>query len=157
MPDHNYRAAHEPPSRADHLFSHPFEHMAGVFNAVIGLILGITPFLTGPILGLHELHPGVYLALGALMVTGGSSILIGLQWPPETITRGWDIERIGWLLTAGAWATVAVILSLVTPILLFGLIVSGFLVVGAGLRIAALTLTERRVRAGVTELRKGRK
>lgn len=127
MPDYRYRPKHHPPRRSDRLDARPGEHFASAFSIIVGAVLLASTTGTTPFIGIDRLGLPVYITLGILLIGGGGAALIGIQWPRESISVGWVIERVGCIVCASGWAAATVVLTQVRPLMFFGLLVCGFL------------------------------
>ena len=113
MPDHLYLpAAGQPISWRDHLRAHPLSVtlLALVTIGALGIIAD-SLLLHALLPSLSPIPPWVQATLGALLLLGVGTALIGMTWRPRLMQRRdgrimaridspLSIERLGWLLIA---------------------------------------------------------
>ena len=113
MPDHLYLpAAGQPISWRDHLRAHPLSVtlLALVAIGALGIIADATLLHTSPP-ALEPIPNWVQATLGALLLLGVGTALLGMTWRPRLMKRHdgrvmarldppLAVERLGWLLIA---------------------------------------------------------
>ena len=110
MPTHVYKPVHDPPTWRDRLLVHPMEVPVAAMLVLSGGVAGLALLVPGftPNRSLDAM-PGLTVVLvAAFLFAGGILALTGLYWRGDNVSTGWALERFGWLLASGGFATYAI-------------------------------------------------
>lgn len=155
MPTHVYKPLRYPPTWWDRLMVHPLDTMAAVIALLFAIFLGASALAPGfkPSPSLEELPFYIGIVLALWFAAAGTLVLIGLNWQGEEVSRGWALERFGWLLSAGSFLGYSLSVGFYRPESLFSWGVPLALAVGSVLRFWSVVLIERSTRRTLEEVR----
>lgn len=156
MPDRHPRARREPPDLRDHFLGHPAELVIAGWWVIVGALLGIAVAIPGASASpsVDRLHSIPLAAAMAITIgVGGALAIAGLLWPGKHLTTAWAIERAGWIIGGAGWTTYLVTTIARYPTALVALSLAAAMVSVAVLRLAALWVVERQVRADLAAVR----
>ncbi|WP_315913570.1 hypothetical protein [Arthrobacter sp. lap29] len=157
MPTHVYQPLRNPPSWRDRLLVHPMDTtvalVAIVFAVLVALSILVPEFI--PSKSMDKMPWAVVILVSGFLGTGGLLALIGLNWAGDNVSKGWALERLGWLLAAGGFITYALSVSWHYPASVFSWGVPLSLGAGAALRCWSIVLIEKSTRRTIAEV-KGR-
>lgn len=155
MPTHVYKPTRYPPNWWDRLMVHPLDTTVAVVALMFALLLGLGACIPDfqPSASVEELSAvgGIILALA--FAAAGVLVLVGLNWHGEEVSKGWALERFGWLLVAGGFIGYAISVCVYRPDSLFSWGVPLALSIGALLRFWSIVLIERTTRRTLAEVR----
>lgn len=156
MPTHVYHPTRTPPTWWDRILVHPFDNVMGALSTIFGVVMlvALTRYGFNPSPSLMRLPAWLVTAVAIACTLGGPMALVGLHWSGETVSRGWSIERVGWLLVAGGLSGYTLSVAYNFPGSLFSWLVPALIAVGAFLRFISLVLIERNTRLTLSEVRK---
>lgn len=157
MPTHVYKPMRNPPNWWDRMLVHPMDTTVAVVAVLFGLLVALSLVVPEfiPSKAMDKMPwPVVVLVAGFLGVGGGVS-LAGLNWWGDNVSTGWALERCGWLLAAGGFATYAISVSWHYPGSLFAWTVPLALGAGSAVRALSIALIERSVRRTLAEVEEG--
>lgn len=159
MPTHVYHPSRTPATWYDRVLVHPFDNAVAILASIFGfsLLAALTHYGFSPSASMMRLPAWVAVAVAAGCAVGGPLSLIGLHWTGETVSRGWGIERIGWLLVTGGLAGYAIAVGWNFPGSLYSWLVPTILALGAILRFISLVLIERNTRRTLSVVREERR
>lgn len=159
MPTHVYHPSRTPASWYDRILVHPFDNGVATLTAIFGLVMLVALSRQGfnPSTSMMRLPvPGATaVALGC--AAGGPLALIGLHWTGETVSKGWALERFGWLLVTGGLGGYAIAVAWNFPGSLYSWLVPAILAACALLRFISLVLIERNTRRTLSAVREERR
>lgn len=105
MPTHVYIPPRTPPKWYDRIMVHPFDNAIGLLCLLFGGLMVVALASHGgytPSTSMMRLPPYIGFSTSACLAVGGVLSLTGLHWWGEMVSRGWHVERAGWLfVTAG--------------------------------------------------------
>lgn len=155
MPTHVYHPLHSPPRWYDRLLVHPWDNIFAVLTTVLGLLMVAALARQGfvPSASIGKMPGGISLALALCCIVGGPLTLTGLHWTGDTVSRGWALERLGWLSVAGGLGGLSICIAYNYPSSVYTWLLPGAIAVGAVLRFVSLVLIERNTRRTLTVVR----
>lgn len=156
MPTHVYKPLRYPPTWWDRLLVHPLDTITAVIALLFALLLGAGAVIPGfePSPSLEELPFYIGASLTLWFAAAGFLILIGLNWQGEEVSRGWALERFGWLLAAGGFLGYSISVGFYSPGSLFAWGIPLALAAGSMLRYRSVVLIERTTRRTLEEVRR---
>lgn len=157
MPTHVYHPEHNPPTWRDRLLVHPMDATVAGIAILFAILVGMSLIIPGliPSKSMDKMPLVISILVAAFLGAGGLLALIGLNWQGEVISKGWALERLGWLLAAGGFATYAITVSWHYPGSVFSWVVPLALGVGAGLRCWSVALIERGMKESLAIRKEG--
>lgn len=152
MPLHGYTTDRRPPTNLDHLLAHPYSLMISAWQVLAGaVVVAATLFDIRVSQSVQRLPEWLMIAVAALLMVGGISVIRGLLNDDDDLMAGWRTERTGLVLSATAWSAYSITLAISFPGSLLSWS-SGFALALAHLiRLRATVLEERRVRRRIAE------
>jgi hypothetical protein len=156
MPTHVYIPPRNPPRWFDRVLVHPFDNAVGVLCLAFGLLMVAAMLSEGsynPSASMMRLPPQVGFVTSACLVAGGVLSLVGLHWDGETVSRGWHIERAGWLFISGGLAGFGIAVAHFFPHSTTTWLIPLVLSAAAFLRFLSLVFIEKNTRKTLTEVR----
>lgn len=113
MPTHVYRPLRNPPTWFDRLMVHPLDTTVAAVCLVFAALLLASTLFEGfvPSRSLEEMPQYIRAALSLAFLGGGVLVLVGLNWMGEVVSKGWALERFGWLLSAGGFVGYSISVS----------------------------------------------
>ena len=159
MPTHVYHPSRTPATWYDRILVHPFDNAVALLGTIFGLVMlmALTRYGFNPSASMMRLPAWVATAVALGCAAGGPLALIGLHWVGETVSKGWALERVGWLLTAGGLGGYAIAVAWNFPGSLYSWLVPAILALGAILRFISLVLIERNTRRTLSVVREERR
>lgn len=156
MPTHVYKPLRNPPNWLDRLMVHPMDTTVAAVSLVFAILLALSAVIPGftPSVSLEEMPVYISISLAAAFATGGLLILVGLNWLGEEVSRGWALERFGWLLAAGGFLGYCISVSWIHPGSVFSWGIPLALATGSLLRYWSIILIERSTRRTINEVRR---
>lgn len=156
MPTHVYRPLRNPPTWWDRLMVHPLDTTVALVALVFSLLLALSVVFTDfkPSSSLEDMPTYICAAIAVAFAAGGTLVLVGLNWMGEEVSRGWALERFGWLLSAGGFIGYAIAVSWHHPASVFSWGIPSALALGALLRFWSIILIERSTRRTIEEVRR---
>lgn len=157
MPTHVYQPLRNPPTWWDRLMVHPVDATVAALVYFMGLLSAVSVLLPSfvPSLSMEEMPLILRAVIAAFLILGGLFILIGLNWIGDEVSRGWAIERFGWLLAAGGLFTYGLSVLTTFPGSAFSWGVPLFIAVGSLLRFVSIIKIERNTRQVIAEVKGG--
>lgn len=155
MPTHVYIPRHTRLTWYDRVLVHPMDNAVAVLAAVFGFTMLVALARQGfnPSASMLRLPHLVAAVVAVCCAAGGVLSLLGLHWRGETVSRGWAIERAGWLCITGGLAAYGISVGWNFPGSLYSWLVPALLALGAFLRFISLILLERNTRQTLTQVR----
>jgi hypothetical protein len=156
MPTHVYQPIRNPANWFDRLLVHPFENVIGVICFLFGALMVAALTSNGgynPSSSMMRLPAYIGFLTSSCLAVGGALSLLGLHWIGETVSRGWHIERVGWLFVTGGLAGYGVSVGVHFPSSTIAWLVPSLLAVAAFLRFLSLLLIERNTRSTLAAVR----
>lgn len=157
MPTHVYQPTRNPPSWWDRLLVHPLDSsVAGIailFSVLTCLSLLVPEFI--PSKSMDRMPWWIVVAVSGFLGTGGLLAIIGLNWQGDSVSKGWALERLGWMLACGGFATYAMAVCFHYPASIFSWSIPLALGGGAALRYWSVVRIEKTMRKTIAEV-KGR-
>lgn len=152
MPLHGYTTDRRPPTNMDHLLAHPYSLSICAWQIIAG-IATIVSTLSGFNLSLsmQRLPQALLVAVGALLVVGGISVIRGLLNDDDDLMVGWRTERTGLVLSATAWGAYALTVMAAFPFSILSWTSGLTMALAHLIRFRATRLEEKRVRARIAE------
>lgn len=156
MPTHVYLPTRNPPTWYDRLLVHPFDNAVGFLCFAFGALIAAA-FLSGgayvPSSSIEKLPMHIGFVVSSCLATGGVLSLLGLHWTGETVSRGWHIERFGWLFVTAGLAGYGIAVAWHFPGSTASWLIPGVLATAAFLRFLSLIFIERNTRRTLTAVR----
>lgn len=148
MPTHVYKPIRNPPHWWERVLIHPFENVFGAGSAFFALIVTAALLCESfiPSVSMDKMPLAVAILAATLSGAGGLLALVGLHWTGDSVSKGWILERSGWLAVIGGLATFAISVAWHYPGSVFSW---GFPAVGAAgalLRFFSILMIERDTR-----------
>lgn len=157
MPTHVYRPLRNPPTWRDRLLVHPLDttvaFIALVFAVLVLLSIIVPDFI--PSKSMDRMPWPVVILVSGFLGTGGGLALIGLNWSGDNVSKGWALERLGWILAAGGFITYSISVSWHYPSSAFSWGIPLLLGFGSILRCWSIIRIEKSTRRTIAEV-KGR-
>lgn len=155
MPTHVYHPTNNPPTLWDRLLVHPLDNTVALLAVMFGLTSGASLFAPDfiPSATMHELAWPVVALVSAFLLGGGVVGLIGLHWCGDTVSDGWALERLGWLLSFAGLLVYAISVGASYPSSLYAWGVPLGLALGCALRVWSVVKIERGTRQLIKEVR----
>lgn len=157
MPTHVYQPTLNPPSWRDRLLVHPLDStvalVAILFAVLVCLSLLLPEFI--PSKSMDRMPWWIVVAVSGFLGTGGLLAIIGLNWQGDSVSKGWALERLGWALAAGGFATYAITVCSHYPASVFSWAIPLSLSFGAALRFWSVALIEKGMRHSIAEVKGG--
>lgn len=155
MPTHVYRPRRTPATWFDRLMVHPMDTTVAVVSLLFALLLSASAAVPGFYASdsARQMSPYTMTSLAVAFAVGGVLILMGLNWNGEEVSKGWALERFGWLLASGGFIGYSLSVATAHPSSLFAWGVPGALAIGALLRCWSVLLIERSTRQTLKEVR----
>lgn len=152
MPSHVYIPVRNPPRWYDRVMVHPFDNAVGVLCILFGsvMLLALTVEDYHPSSSLLRMPQWIGFAVSASISVGGILSLTGLHWTGETVSRGWHIERFGWLGVAAGLGGYGVAILFHFPGATTSWLIPLVLAFAAFVRFLSLVLIERNTRRTLT-------
>lgn len=156
MPTHVYRPLRNPPTWFDRLMVHPLDTTVAAVCLVFAALLLASTLFEGfvPSRSLEEMPQYIRAALSLAFLGGGVLVLVGLNWMGEVVSKGWALERFGWLLSAGGFVGYSISVSWHNPASVFAWGIPTALALGALLRFWSIILIEQSTRRTIAEVRR---
>ena len=153
MPTHVYQPTHTPPTWRDRILVHPLDTIVAGGAILLSVLVLISVLVPGfiPSQSMDRMPLFIVVAVSGFLGTGGLLALIGLNWQGDSVSKGWAIERLGWLLAAGGFATYAITVYWHYPHSVFSWIFPLILAIGATTRCWSVALIERDMRHSIAE------
>lgn len=150
-----HRPTRTPPSAIDHLLAHPFEILIAAFGLFIGVALSSAQGLdiafgdhgwlvVNP--ELEQISDWLSLAYGVTLTMGSVAVIAGIFNNDDDLMVGWMRERIGLLISSGAWSAIAFTIVTLQTNRVFAWGLSLSVAVGCLIRFVATRIEERRTR-----------
>lgn len=157
MPTHVYLPLRDRPTWWDRLLVHPMDSTAAVIVCYMGFLSGLSVVYPGftPSQAMDAMPVSLRIMSALFMVAGGLLALTGLYWFGDVVSRGWAIERFGWLLAAGALVTYGGCVLTEFPESSFAWGVPLFLAGGSLLRFISILKIERNTRQVLAQVKGG--
>lgn len=156
MPTHVYIPSRTPPRWFDRIMVHPFDNAVGFLCFAFGALM-VAALASGgwynPSSSMMRLPAHIGFVVSSCLSTGGVLSLVGLHWTGETVSRGWHIERFGWLFVTAGLAGYAIAVAWHFPGSTTSWLVPGVLALAAFLRFLSLIFIERNTRRTLTAVR----
>ncbi|CAN7465809.1 hypothetical protein LJR013_003186 [Pseudarthrobacter oxydans] len=156
MPTHVYIPSRNPPRWYDRLLVHPFDNAIGVLCILFGALM-VAALASGggynPSSSMMRLPVYIGFIVSSCIALGGILSLVGLHWIGETVSRGWHIERFGWLFVTAGLAGYAIAVAWHFPSSTTSWMIPGVLAAAAMLRFVSLILIERNTRTTLAAVR----
>lgn len=148
MPNHVYQPKHSPPTWVDRLLVHPMETTVIAASVFFGSIVALSMFVSEfvPSASMDKMPFIVVMLVAIFLIAGGVLSLVGLHWAGVEVTKGWAIERFGWLLSFGGFGAFAASVSWHYPNSFFSWGIPFILCLGCLLRIWSIARIERAMR-----------
>jgi hypothetical protein len=155
MPTHVYHPSRTPANWLDRILVHPFDNGVAVLTTIFGVTMAAALVTYGfnPSTSMMRLPVWVATAVTFGCVAGGPLALLGLHWTGETVSKGWAIERLGWLLVVGGLGGYAIAVAWNFPGSLYSWLVPAILAACGLLRFVSLVLIERNTRRTLSVVR----
>lgn len=152
MPSHVYIPVRNPPRWYDRVMVHPFDNAVGVLCILFGavMLLALTVEDYHPSSSLLRMPQWIGFAVSASISVGGVLSLLGLHWTGESVSRGWHLERFGWLGVAAGLGGYGVAILFHFPGSTTSWLIPLVLTVAAFLRFLSLVFIERNTRRTLT-------
>ena len=83
--------------------------VAVFFGVLVALSLFVPEFI--PSKSMDKMPWPVIVLVSGFLGSGGLLALVGLNWWGDMVSRGWALERFGWLLATGGFTTYAISVS----------------------------------------------
>lgn len=156
MPTHVYHPLNSPPTWWDRVLVHPLDNTVAAISILFGLTCTAALIYPGfiPSTAMDGMPWGLVCIVAAFLALGGVLELIGLHWTGDVVSHGWALERFGWLLSLGGFATYAVSVFYYYPNSLYSWGVPASLGLGCLLRFWSVVQIERSTRRLIAEVRK---
>lgn len=157
MPTHVYLPQRNPARWYDRLLVHPFDNAIGLICALFGALMVLALASSGeynPSTSMMRLPPHIGFITSSCLAVGGVLSLVGLHWYGETVSRGWHLERSGWLFVTAGLGGYGLAVGYFFPEATVTWLVPGLLSVAAFLRFLSLVYIERNTRHTLTVVRK---
>lgn len=155
MPDRSFIPTHEPAKWWERVLMHPFENvfalLAGMFS-FLAFLASVSHTVT-PSKSMDTLPPVLLLVISCVLAAGSVLTLVGLHWPGEKISVGWNLEKLGWAGSLCGLLCYTIVLYAEFPGSVFSWMIPLMFCVGAVLRIVALILIERATRRAIREIK----
>lgn len=155
MPTHVYQPHRNPPTWLDRLLVHPMDTIVALIALVFGALVAVSLAFPGfiPSLSMDRMPTLAVVPVSATLFSGGFLSLVGLNWQGEDVSKGWALERFGWLLAAGGFVTYAISVSWHYPTSAFSWGLPLLLGSGCILRIWSIALIERSMRRTIAKVK----
>jgi hypothetical protein len=156
MPTHVYIPIRTPPRWYDRVMVHPFDNAVGLLCVLFGALMAVAFASSGgynPSSSMMRLPAHIGFVVSACLALGGVLSLVGLHWTGETVSRGWHIERTGWMLVTAGLAGHAIAVAYFFPSATASWLTPGILSAAALLRFLSLFLIERNTRTTLAAVR----
>lgn len=151
MPLHGYTTDRRPPTVLDHYFAHSYEMILAAWCMLAGAYLAISTFIdelsVSP--SVDMLPDWLALIIGGLLVTGGALQTWGLLDDSDDVATGWKLERMGLVLTFGAWVIYTGVIAAMIPGAVLSWTLGLAILTMTVLRFAATVVAERRLRRAI--------
>ncbi|MGP5071654.1 hypothetical protein ACTXI0_04520 [Arthrobacter rhombi] len=136
---------------------HPLDTTVAVVAVFFGVLVALSLFVPEfiPSKSMDKMPWPVIVLVSGFLGTGGLLALVGLNWWGDSVSRGWALERFGWLLAAGGFTTYAISVSWHYPESLFSWCVPIALAAGCLLRFVSIVRIEKSVRRTLAEVKGG--
>lgn len=157
MPTHVYQPLRNPPNWRDRLLVHPLDTTVAVVAVFFGVLVALSLFVPEfiPSKSMDKMPWPVIVLVSGFLGSGGLLALVGLNWWGDTVSRGWALERFGWLLATGGFTTYAISVSWHYPASVFAWGVPLALAAGCLLRFVSIVRIEKSVRQTLAEVKGG--
>lgn len=135
---------------------HPLDTTVALVALVFSLLLALSVVFDDfkPSSSLEDMPTYICAAMALAFAAGGTLVLVGLNWMGEEVSRGWALERFGWLLAAGGFIGYAIAVSWHHPSSVFSWGIPTALALGSLLRFWSIILIERSTRRTIAEVRR---
>lgn len=157
MPTHVYQPLSNPPNWRDRLLVHPMDTTVAFLAVFFGALVALSLFLPefAPSESMDKMPWPITVLVGGFLGSGGLMGLLGLNWWGDEVSHGWAIERFGWLLSTGGFATYSLTVSWHYPESIFSWGIPLILAVACILRFWSIVFIEKATRQNVAEVRGG--
>lgn len=156
MPTHVYIPPRTPPRWYDRVMVHPFDNAVGMLCFLFGLLM-VAALSSGgaynPSSSMMRLPAHIGFITSSCLMVGGVMALTGLHWIGETVSRGWHIERTGWLAITAGLAGYAIAVAWHFTASTTSWLIPAILALAAFLRFLSLIFIERNTRRTLVEVR----
>lgn len=155
MPTHVYHPTNTPPTLWDRLLVHPLDNAVALMAVMFGLTSGSSVLMPGfvPSSTMDEMAWPVVALVSSVLLLGGVIGLLGLHWQGDTVSDGWALERLGWLLSSAGFLvySIGVGASYLGSLYSWGVPLG--LALGCALRVWSVVKIERGTRQLIKEVR----
>lgn len=156
MPTHVYMPTRNPARWYDRLLVHPFDNAIGVLCFLFGALM-VAALASGgaynPSSSMMRLPAHIGFVVSSCLSLGGVLSLVGLHWIGETVSRGWHIERFGWLFVTAGLAGYGIAVAFHFPGATSSWMVPLGLAAASLLRFLSLIFIERNTRTTLAAVR----
>ncbi|MDJ0321818.1 hypothetical protein [Pseudarthrobacter sp. PS3-L1] len=159
MPTHVYKPLRNPPSWWDRMMVHPMDTVVAAVAVMFGVLVALsllTPLGFIPSKSMDKMPWAIVVLVSGFLGTGGLLALVGLNFSGDNVSKGWAIERLGWLLSSGGFVTYAITVSWHYPGSIFSWSVPLALGMASALRCLSIALIEKSTRRTIAEVKGGR-
>lgn len=155
MPTHVYQPSRNPPTWRDRLLVHPTDTTVALIAILFGVLVVLPLFFPDftPSKSMDKMPWQIVVLVSGFLGTGGVLSMLGLNWWGDDVSKGWAIERFGWVLSGGGFATYAISVSWHYPESMFAWGVPLALGIGSIFRAWSIALIERATRRKVAEVK----
>ena len=156
MPTHVYHPTRNPATWYDRILVHPFDNAIGLLCFLFGALMVAALASNGgysPSSSMMRLPVYIGFLTSSCLAIGGWLSLLGLHWTGEAVSRGWHIERAGWLFVTGGLAGYGVSVAVHFPESTIAWLVPGVLAAAAFIRFLSLLFIERNTRITLAAVR----
>lgn len=155
VPAHVYKPLNDPPSLWDKILVHPMDFAVGLISVWFGVVTILAVIIDGfiPSPALEAIAPAIVFAVSTSLLLGGTTSLVGLFWNGDNLSTGWDLERVGWLMSTGGFISYSISVSMLYPFSVFSWGVPAGLALGCLLRFWAVVKLERNTRLMIAEVK----
>lgn len=149
MPTHVYQPTRNPPRWWDRVMVHPFDNAVGLLCLLFGALMAYALTTGGgynPSSSMMRLPPLIGFVVSACLTVGGVLSLVGLHWTGDTVSRGWHLERGGWLFVTAGLAGMGGAIAWFFPASTNSWLLPSILALAAFVRWLSLIFLERNTR-----------
>lgn len=156
MPTHVYHPTNNPPTLWDRILVHPLDNTVALLAVMFGLTSGVSLMHPGfiPSASMEEMAWPVVSLVAVFLLGGGVVGLVGLHWQGDTVSDGWALERLGWLLSFAGLLVYAISVGASYPNSLYAWGVPLGLSLGCALRVWSVVKIEQSTRQLIKDVRK---
>lgn len=154
MPTHLYKTRRVPPNFFDIILAHALELAISLFSFTAGLLVIFNVNNLGAFASTTPLRflPGHLLyGLGAFLIFGGVTAIVGVLIRRNNIRAELNIEQTGWVVLAVGWGAYAWAAIYYADGAAMSYLFAGAVSIGSALRGVALLVTEKQLDAAVRE------